>query len=261
MAVFVLVPGGWLGGWAWRDVAAQLTRRGHRAVPVTLTGLGERRHLATPETGLGTHIQDIVQLLDHEELDQVVLVGHSYGIFPTVGAADLRADLIDRVVFLDAAVPEDGQTVLDALRDGDQRARLREQVAGKGEGWRFPPPEPDELAAWGSVDGMDGAALARMQRLGAAHPFGTFTEPLRLTGAVRELAASGVFCTANGTSIALARAYAAADPVRAARLADPRVTLFELPTGHYPMLSMPVPLAEVLIDAAAGRGQRLAQAG
>ncbi|GAA3077623.1 hypothetical protein GCM10020000_74060 [Streptomyces olivoverticillatus] len=199
MANFVLVPGGWLGGWAFREVTAELVRQGHRAVPVTLTGLGDRRHLATPGTGLSTHVADLVQVLEHEELDEVVLVGHSYGIFPVLGAADRRPELIKRIVFLDAGAPQDGQSVVDAFVHGERRAELEEHVAKRGDGWRFPLPEPGVIERWGSLVGLDGAARARMRRLAAPHPYASFTEPLSLTGAVRAVATTGG-CSARPTA-------------------------------------------------------------
>ena len=79
MATYVLMPGGWDGGWAWQGVAARLRAAGHQAYPLTLTGLGERAHLASPAIGLDTHIQDVLGVLTCEELREVILVGHSYG--------------------------------------------------------------------------------------------------------------------------------------------------------------------------------------
>ncbi|RSS80272.1 alpha/beta fold hydrolase [Streptomyces sp. WAC06614] len=257
MADFILVAGGWLGGWAWRDVAHELVRRGHRAVPVTLTGLGDRRHLAHPGVGLGTHVADVVQVIDHEEVSDAVLVGHSYGIFPVVGAADRRPGRIGRVVHLDTGVPQDGDTVAGSFMDEARRAAVQEIVAGQGDGWLYPPQPTDRPEWWGSLDGLDEAARARLARLAAAHPYRCFTEPVALTGAVGRLPATAVLCTGSGVSVAgIEAAYAAGDPVLA-DAADRKVTFFELATGHYPMLSTPGPLAEVLLDAAAGRGHRL----
>ncbi|MFQ6196000.1 alpha/beta fold hydrolase [Streptomyces sp. NPDC000405] len=257
MAVFVLVAGGWLGGWAWRDVAAELERAGHRAVPVTLTGLGDRAHLATAGTGLSTHVQDVLNVLAYEELSDVVLVGHSYGIFPVLGAADRCPERVGRVVFLDAAAPQDGESVVNTFMDPERRAAFEKRVATEGEGSRFPLPGPDELPAWGSLDGLDDAALARMRRLAVGHPYGSFTEPLRLTGAGDRLPASAVFCTANGNTLAMIEALHRAGDPRLRAVVDKDTTFFELLTGHYPMLSMPTATAHVLIDAAEGRGRRL----
>ncbi|MFE9040717.1 alpha/beta fold hydrolase [Streptomyces sp. NPDC007818] len=260
MTDFVLVAGGWLGGWAWRDVVRELTARGHRAVPVTLTGLGDRRHLATPETGLGTHVDDLVQVLEHEELDAPVLVGHSYGIFPVAGAADRWPGAVGRVVHLDTGVPTDGATVAGSFMDDARRAAVRELVDREGQGWRFPLPPAERLADWGSLSGLDAAALARMRRLAAPHPYACFTEPITLNGAVGSLPSSAVLCTDNGVSIAMVEAlYAFGDPLLTA-MAAAEPTFFELPTGHYPMLSTPKALAETLIAAANGQGHRLGSA-
>lgn len=78
MATYVLVGGAWLGGWCWQPVARRLREGGHEAYPVTLTGLGERSHLASPEVDLDTHIADVVNLIEFEDLHEVVLLGHSY---------------------------------------------------------------------------------------------------------------------------------------------------------------------------------------
>src|SRR5690242_5116821 len=88
MATFVLVPGAWLGGWAWRDVAAKLRAAGHDVFSVTLTALGERCHIGGPETNLDTHIQDVLNVLEFEDLEEAILVGHSYAGMVITGAAD-----------------------------------------------------------------------------------------------------------------------------------------------------------------------------
>jgi pimeloyl-ACP methyl ester carboxylesterase len=94
-------PGACLGGWAWREVATGLRARGHDVYPVTLTGLGERVHLASREVDLETHIADVVNLLDHEDLSDAVLVGHSYAGVVITAVADQRpgplAELLDRI--------------------------------------------------------------------------------------------------------------------------------------------------------------------
>ena len=91
MTTFVLVPGFWLGAWAWRPVTAELRRHGHDVYPISLTGLGERVHLARPETDLDVHVTDVVNLLSYEDLSDVVLVGHSYAGSVITAAADRAA--------------------------------------------------------------------------------------------------------------------------------------------------------------------------
>jgi pimeloyl-ACP methyl ester carboxylesterase len=101
MTTFVLVPGFWLGAWAWRPVTTALRAEGHEVHPVTLTGLAERAHLATPETNLDTHITDVVNLLRYEDLTDVVLVGHSYGGLVTTAVADRVPERVRALAYVD----------------------------------------------------------------------------------------------------------------------------------------------------------------
>lgn len=111
--VVVLVHGAWGGGWDWRPVDRMLTSRGYDVYRVTLTGLGERVHLARPEVDLSTHIADVVNTILFEGLDGVVLVGHSYGGMVITGVADTIPERLEAVVYLDAFVPLAGETVGD----------------------------------------------------------------------------------------------------------------------------------------------------
>jgi len=113
---YVIVHGAWGGGWDWRHVDSLLTAAGNRVHRPTLTGLGERVHLLTPAVDLSTHITDIVNVIRFENLRDVVLVGHSYGGMVISGVADRIPDRIRHVVYLDAFVPEDGESVLTAMR-------------------------------------------------------------------------------------------------------------------------------------------------
>lgn len=109
---YVIVHGAWGGSWAFREVAALLTARGHAVYRPSLTGLGERVHLATPEVGLATHVNDVVNAILYEDFHDIVLVGHSYGGMVISGVADRVPDRIRRLVYLDAFVPEDGESVM-----------------------------------------------------------------------------------------------------------------------------------------------------
>jgi pimeloyl-ACP methyl ester carboxylesterase len=116
--VIVLVHGAWGGAWQFARIEPQLRERGFEVRRVTLTGLGERRHLATPEIGLATHVEDVANVLRFERLERVVLVGHSYGGMVVTGVADLLPERIARLIYLDAALPEDGESLAD-LRGGE----------------------------------------------------------------------------------------------------------------------------------------------
>ncbi|MER7399776.1 alpha/beta fold hydrolase [Streptomyces sp. NPDC000151] len=257
MTAFVLVSGSYTGGWVWREVAARLRDSGAEVYPVTLTGMGDRRHLAGPDTDLETHVEDLVRLLDQVAAPEVVLVGHCYGIHPVLGAAGRRPERIARIVYLDAGMPQDGDPALQLVPDQAVRDRLLGED-GPAEDWRVPPPAADEWQRWGSTAGLSEAALARLTRLAAPQPRGTLTQPLRLPETVAALPTTGVFCTANGNSIAVVEQIVGLGDPRLKALVDPRVTFFELGTGHWPMLSAPDELAEVLLKAAAGEGHRLA---
>ncbi|MYT33959.1 MULTISPECIES: alpha/beta fold hydrolase [unclassified Streptomyces] len=257
MTAFVLVSGGYTGGWIWREMAALLRERGHTALPVTLTGMGDRRHLAGPDTDLETHIEDIVQVLDHEDVREGVLVGHCYGLLPLLGAADRRPDRAAALVYLDTGLPGDGDAGVDVMPDPAVRDRLLRRAAEVGGGRFLPPPPLDDEELWGSLTGVSPADRERLARLAAPQPLATLTRPLRLTGAAAELPGTGVFCTANGASIAAVEALVATGDPRFAVLTEPRVGFFDLDTGHYPMLSRPGELTEVLLRAAAGEGRRL----
>ncbi|WAL97947.1 alpha/beta fold hydrolase [Streptomyces sp. Je 1-369] len=264
-ASFVLVSGGYTGGWLWRDVAAGLRAAGAEAHAVTLTGLGDRRHLAGPGVDLDTHIEDVTQLIDHiDSVDapEVVLVGYCYGIYPAVGAADRRADRISRLVHLDSPMPQDGYSMIDQVReqmpDGPARDRTLAQQERAEDGWRIPAPSLEEWRAHGNLAGVPAEALARLARLASPAPAGPYAQKLRISEAVAALPTTGVFCTTGGTmDIASLEALVASGLPLVQHLADPRATFFDMATGHWPMLSVPDELVEVLLEAAAGRGHRL----
>src|SRR5437762_3223128 len=115
MATFVLVHGAFAAGWNWQPIVPELEAAGHRVYWQSLTGLGERVHLAGPDVDLDTHIEDVVNLLRFEELEQVILVGHSYGGMVIRGVADRMPEQLAHLVYFDAFVPEDGQSVFDLV--------------------------------------------------------------------------------------------------------------------------------------------------
>lgn len=115
MSTFLFVPGAWLGGWCWRDVAAPLRAAGHSVIAATLSGLGERAHLLSPQVGLRTHVDDIVGFLHYRDLNGVILVGHSYGGTVITAVAEQAADRIRQLVYLDASVPRDGESNDDVI--------------------------------------------------------------------------------------------------------------------------------------------------
>jgi pimeloyl-ACP methyl ester carboxylesterase len=244
----VLVPGACLGGWCWADVAAQLRGAGHDVYPLTLTGLGDRVHLARPDVDLETHIADVTGVLDYEDLHDVVLVGHSYAGIVVTGAVDRRPERIDAVVYLDTSPLPGGMAIVD-VQSPEQRELQRQAVDRDGDGWRWPVPDPETLrsGAFGSAAGLSDDALGRLLERATPQPFATLTTPLQLERAeptdVRRVA---IFCSDGGIGLATLRELLAKQDPRAAAFADPRWELHELPTGHWSMFSAPDALAALL---------------
>jgi pimeloyl-ACP methyl ester carboxylesterase len=112
-ATFLVCHGAWSAGWAWKKLHPLMSAAGHRLVTPTCTGLGEREHLANPSIDLETHIQDILNVIKYEDLRDIVLIGHSYGGMVATGVADRARDRVLQLIYLDAFVPKDGQSLLD----------------------------------------------------------------------------------------------------------------------------------------------------
>ena len=174
---YVLVHGAWHGGWCWRHVADRLRAAGHRVLAPTCTGLGERAHLLSPTVGLATFVEDILGVLEAEELEDVVLVGHSFGGAPVTGVADRVPGRVRHLVYLDAVVLEDGQSALGLIPPELAAARVRAAEETSG-GLTLPVPPP---GAFGVTEPADVAWLRR--RL-TPHPLRTYTDRLRLAGPV-----------------------------------------------------------------------------
>ncbi|MFE9809405.1 alpha/beta fold hydrolase [Streptomyces sp. NPDC005548] len=258
MTAFILVAGAHTGGWIWREVAARLRESGAQVYPVTLTGMGDQDHAERPDADLEAHVRDLVRLIDQVDAAEVVMVGHCYGMYPVLGAADLRPERIARIVSMDAGMPRNGDQALTLLPEQALRERLLSRAETAEDEWRIPPPSLEEWHRWGSVEGLSPVELAQLTNQAVAQPARTLTQPLRLSGAVLELPATGVLCTANGSSIAMVEGLLGLGDPRFQELTDPRVSFFELHTGHWPMLSRADEVAEVLLRAAAGQGHRVA---
>jgi pimeloyl-ACP methyl ester carboxylesterase len=191
MATYVIVHGGWGGGWEWTPVARQLRQSGHEVYTPTLTGLGERFHLGSG-VGLADHIADVSAVFEFEALSDVVLCGHSYGGMVVTGVADRLPGSIRLLVYLDSFVPNDGQALRDLVPE-EFRAAIRE-VGEEGGGDALPyveeawPPEgliPEEVRS---------SYMARMR----PHPLATMTDSIRLSASVESLPRAFVRCIGSG---------------------------------------------------------------
>ena len=229
MRNYVLVGGAWLGGWCWKPVARRLRDNGHDAYPVTLTGLGERAHLARPEIDLDTHIADVVNLIEFEDLHEVVLLGHSYAGIVVTGVADRIRDRISQLVYLDSGPTPDGLSFLD-MQPPEVKSHIERRVAERGDGWRLPLPSWEELenVIGASLEGLDEPQRRLMRAHAVAQPFGTYTQPLRLVNATPLGWLTKVFIT-NSFPLAQVRELIASGHPWFRELSGPEWRFVELP--------------------------------
>jgi pimeloyl-ACP methyl ester carboxylesterase len=254
MANLVLVAGAWLGGWVWQDVTRELRGRGNDVFPITLTGLADRVHLATPSVDLDTHITDVINTLAFDNLTQVALVGHSYAGAVITGVADRSPQRLAQLIFCDSAPLANGQSMLSTSSPEGQ-AWLQQQVAEHGSGWRLPPPawEPGERGA--SRRGLGDAERALLRQRSTPQAFATFMQPMRLT---RDTASPGyrralILCDDGKRMMATVGASLTAAQPYSTTLGGNDWAVREMSTGHWPMLSAAVELARLLDGVAASR--------
>ena len=239
---FVLVHPAWHGAWLWEKVVPLLRAKGHLVSTPTLTGLGERSHLARPDIGLEVHVADVVDVLNGEDLRDVILVGHSSSGVVITGAADRAPERIAHVVYLDAFVPDHGQSVFDLITP-DRRQTLEGLVKSEGHGWllpRFAPPPWETIVRdmWGVTDDEDVRwMLERLQPT----PVGHFKDPVRRT---------------NPAAEKLPRSY-----IRCRQFSNPRFDMHaemarrtagwryrELEASHHAAVTMPETVADLLLS-------------
>jgi pimeloyl-ACP methyl ester carboxylesterase len=244
MANFVLVHGAWHGGWCWRRVVQTLALQGHRVYAPTLTGVGERSHLMSSAITLETHIADVLQLIEAEELEDVVLAVHSYAGMIGTAIADRLPQRLKHLVYVDAVVPRPGESWGGTHASAVREARLAAAAASPD--YSFPPPDP-------SVFGLAGADLEWVRRRQTPHPGHPYLAPLDFDPErVAAVPRTFIDCTQP--------ALGTIDAIRP-RVRDPRywdgawqggggMRLVELQTGHDPMISAPADLARILLEAA-----------
>jgi len=141
---FLVCHGAWSAGWAWKKMHPLMQAAGHRLITPSYTGLGERAHLAHQALDLEAHIQDVLNVISYEDLRDIVLVGHSYGGMVATGVADRVRERIAQMIYIDAFVPRDGQSLFDLNEAAIETMR---ELASDGDGWRIPPmPTPPDTS-------------------------------------------------------------------------------------------------------------------
>jgi pimeloyl-ACP methyl ester carboxylesterase len=228
---FVLVHGAWHGGWCWRRVADLLEAKGHKVFAPTLTGLADRSHLLSKDVVLDTHIADIANLINCEDLKDACLVVHSYGGWPGSGALEEIGDRVSSIVWLDAFKPQDGQRGADFASEFSRKA-LQAAIA-KGEPGRAPP----KATAFG-VNEKDQAWVESKL---TPQPNGVALQPIKLTGAREKVAKKTYIRAPTYPQPAFDKAYAECK-------ADKTWQTFETTTaGHDVMVDDPAWLTEILL--------------
>jgi pimeloyl-ACP methyl ester carboxylesterase len=242
MATYVLVHGAGHGGWCYGRLAPLLRAAGHEVFTPTLTGLGERAHLLTADTSLTTHIEDVAQLLEHEDLREVILVGHSYGGMVITGAADRALPRIGQLVYLDATIPRDGEALVDSS-PGARIALAAEARVVDGVELVLWPDSPIARHIYGVEDEADWAWMLPRLR---PHPWRAFTEPLVLhqPAEIASLPRTIINCT---PTLAVRAGH---ETIERYQQAD---RVWEIDTGHDLMITEPEATARLLLRLVPGR--------
>ena len=240
MATFVLVHGGWHGGWCWQKIIPFLEVAGHEVYAPTLTGLAERAAELTPDIGLDTHIQDVVGLLQEKNLQGVILVGHSYGAMVITGVVDAVPERIAHLVYLDTFVPRDGEAMVD-VSPLLIRLVLRKQT--RADGWTV-----DSQGTYGVTTEPDRSwVLSKV----TPQPPKTLEQPLHLKNPAIVSATPRTYieCISGGFfSLLMQRILAHLLAPRALPPKEAGWRLRQLPTGHDAMITMPRELADLLLE-------------
>jgi pimeloyl-ACP methyl ester carboxylesterase len=237
MKTFVLVHGGGHGGWCYQFVARILRAKGHEVYTPTLTGLGEREHLLSSAIDLDTHITDVVKLLQFEDLHNAIVVGHSYGGMVITGVADRAIDRVGHLIYLDAAYPQNGQSLVELAGPLMNAARADgRMVEGVGEMVLYPGKDP--MGFFGVTDKKQ---IEWMKTKLTPHPWKCFDQKLILNNeaAMRKIPASFISCS-----------FHMDDAARAALKSLSNGRYIEIDTGHDLMISEPQKTADALLQLA-----------
>lgn len=236
MSTYVLVHGAWHGSWCWKRVRRALQALGHEVFTPTLTGVADRLHLLSPQVNLETHITDVVNLIQWEELSDVVLCGHSYGGCVISGVADRIPDRIGALVYLDAFVLENGQSLHDTLPPPMRNAQLEEALQ-VGEGWKVPPIPAEAF----KVNAKD---FDWVNRQCTMQPLATFQQPIYLTGEIAQIE-NVTFILATGWAPSPFPPFCEQAKAKGWRT-------LAMASGHDVMLDLPEELTQKLLAASAG---------
>ncbi|MGA3108585.1 MAG: alpha/beta hydrolase [Candidatus Bathyarchaeia archaeon] len=229
MTTFVLVPGAWLGGWAWKKVVPLLEQKGHGTHAVTLTGMGERVHLASKDVGIETAVQDVLNVISYNDLNDIVLVGHSFAGKVVAAVADRAPKKVRLLLYLDAFRPEKVRTPQGSFD-------VAEWHAPPGS-WTIPLTREILDTIGKDVHGQD-----RDWMLSKATPWPKrhVTDPVTLSENFDSLKRAYIFCTGGGDNV---------EAILKEKLDGPYKVI---ESGHFPMITKPDELVEDMLSLAGG---------
>jgi pimeloyl-ACP methyl ester carboxylesterase len=232
MAAFVLIHGMWHGGWCWEKVTALLREAGHEVYVPTLTGLAERASLRNDNLDLNTHIQEVVDLIESENLHNVILVGHSLGGFMAPVVADKTPERIAHIVNLDGPMPVSGTALKDLI--GDTWHFFKQRATECGDEWWCPP-----ITEW--TFGISGTELESVQSKLTPHPLRTLTTIVTLENPrLKSIPVTFILCSEGLSDTEVA--------TEEKNFTDLGMNFRSLPTGHDAMITMPDNLTEILLE-------------
>jgi len=232
MAKFVLIPGAWLGAWAWEKVTPLLEDKGHEVYPVTLTGMGDRSHLASPDLGMETAVQDVLNVMKYNGIDDLVLVGHSFAGKVAAAVADRAHDKVQKIVYVDAFRPEivrEPQGGFDPTREFGPALQGVNGV-----------PLTEEI-----IDRIGKDVVGRnrkwMMSMATPWPIRLAKDPITLSENYNETKETYVFCSQSGDPV---------DEIIAGKWGKLNGPYKVIDAGHWPMITKPQELAEDMISLA-----------
>lgn len=253
MNTHVLISGAWLGPWAWAEVTDRLRSKGCDVLAATLPGLGERAAEASSDTDMETYVADVIEQIVGQDLEDVILVGHSFGGAVAGGVADRIPSRLSRVVYVDSGPLPSGSSYIE-LFEGPQLEFINALVESRGDGWLVPMPAWDEFGTefQASLEGLGPDELRMMGEGATPQPFKTWSQPLvrEMGEEVRRIPKTLI---ASSFPLAQVEQLIAVGHPWFAELSGPEWDLVELPTGHWPMFSRPKDLADLLLEIGAAR--------
>jgi pimeloyl-ACP methyl ester carboxylesterase len=229
---FLVCHGAWSAGWAWKEMHPLMQAAGHRLVTPSYTGLGERVHLANPSIDLETHIEDVLNVIKFEDLRDIVLVGHSYGGMVATGVADRAHDRVTQLIYIDAFVPEDGQSLLDLNEPDRQRLQELRQTGV----WRVPPRPTSPDTAQADLEWLNARRVDM--------PVKCFDARLKLQGGKLTLPRSYIYATRITPADTFGQ-------FAKRTKSDPAWRYFEIDASHSPNVTAPEALMALLQEIVA----------